>query len=280
MINNYLSNIITVENAPDVVVSAMEYSLFAGGKRIRPVLSLSVCEGLGGDPQKVQPLACCIELIHTYSLIHDDLPAMDNDDMRRGKPTSHKVFGEANAILAGDALLNYSFEKILNTISSNNFEQKYILAGQAIAKAAGPSGMIGGQVIDIQNEGKNMSIDELIHMHSKKTGALIEASCIIGAIVADRMDKLDDITEYSQNLGIAFQIVDDILDGIGDANKLGKKTGQDAANDKSTFVKILGINESRKLAGEYSNKALMLANELDKTGFLGDFTKFLLNREN
>jgi geranylgeranyl diphosphate synthase type II len=279
MINNYLSSIISVENTPEVVISAMKYSLFAGGKRIRPVLSLTVCEGLGGNPEKVLPLACCIELIHTYSLIHDDLPSMDNDDMRRGKPTNHKVFGEANAILAGDALLNYAFEFIFNTISLNNFEPKYILAGQTIAKAAGPAGMIGGQVIDIQNEGKNMSLEELINMHSKKTGALIEAACAIGVIIADRVDKLDEIKEYSHNLGIAFQIVDDILDCTGDANKLGKKIGRDEALDKSTFMKILGINESRKLAVEYSNKALKLADKLDRTGFLGELTEFLLNRE-
>lgn len=279
MINNYLSNIISVENTPEVVISAMKYSLFAGGKRIRPVLSLTVCEGLDGNPEKVLPLACCIELIHTYSLIHDDLPSMDNDDMRRGKPTNHKVFGEANAILAGDALLNYAFEFILNTISINNFEPKYTLAGQIIAKASGPTGMIGGQVIDIQNEGKNMSLEELIYMHSKKTGALIEAACMIGGIIADRVDKLDEIKEYSHNLGIAFQIVDDILDCTGDANKLGKKIGRDEALDKSTFMKILGVDKSRKFAVEYSNRALNLADKLDRTGFLGELTEFLLNRE-
>ncbi len=279
MINDFLRDIISVENTPEVVISAMKYSLFAGGKRIRPVLSLTVCEGLGGNPEKVLPLACCIELIHTYSLIHDDLPSMDNDDMRRGKPTNHKVFGEANAILAGDALLNYAFEFIFNTISLNNFEPKYSLAGQIIAKAAGPTGMIGGQVIDIQNEGKNMSLEELINMHSKKTGALIEAACAIGVIIADRVDKMDEIKDYSHNIGIAFQIVDDILDCTGDANKLGKKTGRDEALDKSTFMKILGINESRKLAVEYSNRALNLADKLDKTGFLGELTEFLLNRE-
>lgn len=280
IINDYLNNMILVEDSPEVIVSAMKYSLFAGGKRIRPVLSLSVCEGLGGNPEKVLPMACCIELIHTYSLIHDDLPSMDNDDMRRGKPTSHKVFGEANAILAGDALLNYAFECIFNTISKNNFDPKHIIAGKIIAKAAGPSGMIGGQVIDIENEGKSMSLEELIHMHSKKTGALIEAACLVGGIAAERMDKMDEIKEYSHNLGIAFQIVDDILDCIGDANKLGKKTGRDEARDKSTFVKILGINESRKLAEEYSDKALNLAGKLDNTGFLGELTEFLLNREN
>lgn len=280
MINEYLNNMISAENSPEVLISAMKYSLFAGGKRIRPVLSLSVCEGLGGNPIEVLKVACSIELIHTYSLIHDDLPSMDNDDMRRGKPTNHKVFGEANAILAGDALLNYAFESIFDAIAENNFEKKYILAGQIISKAAGSSGMIGGQVIDITNEGRNMSIEELIQMHGKKTGALIEAACLAGGIIANRMDRLDEIKEYSHNLGIAFQIVDDILDCIGDSTKLGKNTGRDEAQDKSTFVRILGIDESKKLAAEYSNKALSLAVKLDNSSFLGELTEFLLNREN
>lgn len=279
-INDYLKNMISVENAPKELISAMKYSVFAGGKRIRPILSLSVCEGLGGNREKVIPMACSIELIHTYSLIHDDLPSMDNDDLRRGKPTNHKVFGEAKAILAGDALLNYAFEYIFKIISENNFDKEYILAGEIISKAAGPSGMIGGQVIDIQNESKNMSLEELIRMHSKKTGALIEAACLIGGITAGRMDKLDEIKEYGQNLGIAFQIVDDILDCIGDVNKLGKKTGRDKTRDKSTFVKILGIDESKRLALKYSNNALNSASKLDKSGFLGELTEFLLNREN
>lgn len=280
MINKYLENMIVTENSPEILITAMKYSLFAGGKRIRPVLSLSICEGLGGDMERVLPIASSIELIHTYSLIHDDLPSMDNDDMRRGKPTSHKVFGEGNAILAGDALLNYAFESIFNTILENNFDKRYTLAGQIISKAAGYSGMIGGQVIDIEMEGKNMSLQELILMHSKKTGALIEAACMVGGIVANRIDKLDEIKEYSHNLGIAFQIVDDILDCIGDSNKLGKKVGRDEAHDKSTFVKILGLEESRKLAVEYSNKALCLSTKLDDSGFLGELTEFLLDREN
>lgn len=280
MINDYLNNMISAENSPEVLISAMKYSVFAGGKRVRPVLSLSICEGLGGCAEKVLPMACSIELIHTYSLIHDDLPSMDNDDMRRGKPTNHKVFGEANAILAGDALLNYAFECIFNSISENNFDKNYILAGQIISKASGPTGMIGGQVIDIENEGKNMSFEELIQMHSKKTGALIEAACMVGGVIANKMEKLGDIKEYSHNIGIAFQIVDDILDCIGDSAKLGKNIGRDAACDKSTFVKILGINESKKLALEYSNKALNLAIKLDNSGFLGELTEFLLNREN
>lgn len=280
VINNYLKNMISIENSPEELISAMKYSIFAGGKRIRPILSLSVCEGLGGNPEKVMPMACSIELIHTYSLIHDDLPSMDNDDLRRGKPTNHKVFGEAKAILAGDALLNYAFECIFNTISENNFKKEYILAGQIISKAAGPSGMIGGQVIDIENERKKMTLEELIKMHSKKTGALIEAACLIGGITANRMDKFDEIKDYGKNLGIAFQIVDDILDCVGDTNKLGKKTGRDKALDKSTFIKILGINESKKLAQKYSNNALDSASKLDKSGFLGELTEFLLNREN
>lgn len=280
IINECLENIIFEDNSPEVLISSMKYSLLAGGKRIRPVLALSICEGLGGDPRSVLKIACAIEMIHTYSLIHDDLPSMDNDDMRRGKPTNHRVFGEANAILAGDALLNYAFECIFNAIIENNFEKRYILAGQVISKASGAYGMIGGQAIDIAKVGGSMSIGELIQMHEKKTGALIEAACLAGGIIANKMDRLDEVREYSQNLGLAFQIVDDVLDCTGDSVKMGKLIGRDEAQDKSTFVRILGIVESKKLAAEYSNKALKLAYKIDNSGFLGELTEYLLNREN
>ncbi len=280
MINECLNSIISDENSPVILISSMKYSLLAGGKRIRPVLTLSICEGLGGNPNEALKIACAIEMIHTYSLIHDDLPSMDNDDMRRGKPTNHKVFGEANAILAGDALLNYAFECIFNAITENNFEKRYILAGQLISGASGPSGMIGGQIIDIAKEGRSMSLEELIGMHEKKTGALIEAACMTGGIIANRMDKLDEIKEYSRNLGIAFQIVDDILDFTGDSAKMGKNIGRDEAKDKSTFVKLLGVAESKQMASVYSNKALKLAQKLDNSGFLEELTEYLLYREN
>jgi geranylgeranyl diphosphate synthase type II len=224
-------------------------------------------------------MACSIELIHTYSLIHDDLPAMDDDDLRRGKPTSHKVFGEANAILAGDSLLNYAFECIFDAVEKNNFESRFVKCGSIIAKASGVFGMIGGQVIDIQSEGKEMDLQQLIEMHSMKTGALIEAACMVGCVAAKREDRMDDVKEYSRNLGIAFQIVDDILDCVGDSIKLGKNVGRDEACHKSTFVSILGLERARELAVEYSNNALEKAKTLDDTGFLTGLTEYLLTRE-
>jgi geranylgeranyl diphosphate synthase type II len=177
MVNDYLDKLMQIHEAPEIIIEGMKYSVTAGGKRIRPILALSICSGLGGNIEDAMPLACSIELIHTYSLIHDDLPAMDNDDLRRGKPTNHKVYGEANAILAGDALLNYAFECIFDTIEKNNYQPRFVKCGSIIAKAAGVTGMIGGQVTDIESEGKDMDLQQLIKMHRMKTGALIEAAC-------------------------------------------------------------------------------------------------------
>lgn len=279
IVNDYLKEMLQIKGAPDRIVEAMKYSLMAGGKRIRPILAMAVCNGLGGNERDALPLGCSIELIHTYSLIHDDLPAMDNDDLRRGRPTSHVMFDEATAILAGDALLNYSFEHILKVVIDNNYASNYIRASHMIAKASGALGMIGGQVIDIQSEGKHISMDELLYMHSKKTGAIIEASCLVGGIIANKEDILGTVMEYSSNLGVAFQIVDDILDCTGDTEKLGKKVGRDEKKDKTTFVKLVGLEESKKLAFEYTRKALQLSNKLDNTGFLEQLTNYLLNRE-
>lgn len=279
LINSYLREYINIKDAPEKIVEAMKYSLMIGGKRIRPMLAISICEALEGDLNEVMPFACGLELIHTYSLIHDDLPSMDNDDLRRGKPTNHKVFGEAIAILAGDGLLNSAFEIMLDAAASGGYKNKYIRAIAVIARASGVKGMIGGQVIDMESEGKNIDIDTLYEMHSKKTGALIEASCIIGGIIADREDKLEEIRNYSKNLGIAFQIVDDILDCVGDSSKLGKMVGSDEVNDKSTFVSILGLDKSKRLAEKYSKSAREIAKVLDSTGFLVELTDFLLNRD-
>jgi geranylgeranyl diphosphate synthase type II len=279
IVNKHLESLMNVENAPKSIVEAMKYSLLGGGKRIRPVLGISFCEALGGRIEDVLTFSCAIELIHTYSLIHDDLPAMDNDDFRRGRPTSHKVFGEAMAILAGDSLLNYAFEIMLNEVVKNNCQPRFVHAAKVISNASGITGMIGGQVMDIQNEDRKVNIDELIVMHSMKTGALIEASCLIGCIIAGREDKIEDVKEYSRKLGIAFQIVDDILDCIGNSEKLGKMVGSDAANHKSTFVTILGLEKSKKFAKEYSEKAKSIAHTIDSTGFIPALTDYLLNRD-
>jgi len=224
------------------------------------------------------PIAAAIEMIHTYSLIHDDLPAMDNDDLRRGKPTNHKIFGEAIAILAGDALLNEAMN-IMFEYSLKNGE-KALEACYAIAKAAGVDGMIGGQVVDILSEDKSIPLDELYYMHKKKTGALIKASILAGAILgSDTYTDIELLGEYGDNLGLAFQIKDDILDVEGDTTTLGKKTKSDEDNHKTTFVKVYGIEKCNELCTEMTNKCFDILNKIKKnTDKLKEITMFLLNR--
>lgn len=279
IINKRLMEIVNKEEIPEKLLYSMKYSVEAGGKRIRPILTLVVSEALGGNIDDAIDFGCAIELIHTYSLIHDDLPAMDNDDYRRGKLTNHKVFGEAIAILAGDALLNYAFEFLLDKIS-NNMSESYIKALSVISKASGATGMIGGQVIDIESSNKKIALEELYNMHRLKTGAMIEAACVVGCILAQRYDKINIVKQYSQNIGIAFQIVDDILDCIGDKEKLGKSIGKDQKDNKSTFVTLLGLEKAKELAKKHTDNAISLAQEIDSTGFLTELTVYLLNREN
>ncbi|SEF82391.1 geranylgeranyl diphosphate synthase, type II [Caloramator fervidus] len=277
-VNERLKELVSNLDAPQIIIDSMKYSLLAGGKRIRPILSIAICEALGGNTEEVLDVACSIEMIHTYSLIHDDLPCMDNDDYRRGKLTNHKVYGEAIAILTGDALLNLAFE-ILLLSSKNSYDKRFIDAAFEISRASGVMGMIAGQVIDITNVGKLLNENLLKNMHEKKTGKLIEASCNVGAIIANRYDALPLTREYSKNLGIAFQIVDDILDVVGNSEKLGKSVGKDAKNNKPTFVSLYGLEKSRELAKEYSLKAAELAIKIDNTGFLHALTEYLLYRE-
>ncbi len=231
------------------LMEAMEYSLFSGGKRLRPALVLGSGELFGGDINQVMPCACAIEMIHTYSLIHDDLPALDNDDFRRGKLTLHKAYGEAVALLAGDGLLTLAFELLANTGS--------IEVVAEVARAAGVNGMVGGQYLDIQAESKIIPIETLQEIHHKKTGTLICASLRCGALLS-RADThaLHDITEYGKNLGIAFQIVDDILNVIGDEKILGKPVGSDKEHKKSTYPALLGMEQSQQIALEHINKAI------------------------
>lgn len=278
-INSYLSNIFEANNI-DSIVNAMKYSLMAGGKRIRPVLAVSFCEALGGSDDDIIPMACSIECIHTYSLIHDDLPEMDNDDYRRGKLTNHKVFGQGMAVLAGDGLLNTAYEIMFEAIRAHNYSKQYVDAAYTIAKAAGVSGMVGGQAIDITSEGKKIDENTLHEMHKLKTGALIKAPCIVGTIIAGRYDMLNAVNEYGDNLGIAFQIIDDILDFTGDSKKLGKSVGKDKEENKPTFVTVYGLDKSRKLALEYSSKAIESIKSIDNNEFLLELTKTLLNRQN
>lgn len=277
LVNSGIASIIKVDEAEKTIVDAMNYSLLAGGKRVRPTLLLAITKALGGDINKALPFAISIECIHTYSLIHDDLPAMDDDDLRRGIPTNHIKFGEANAILAGDGLLNLAYEIMFDAIEKSK-DYSFIKIGSVISKASGIKGMISGQIIDMESEEKEISIDRLINMHRKKTGALIEASCVSSAIVSNREDILDDIREYGQNVGLVFQIVDDILDYTGDSELLGKSTGSDKDNNKSTFVTLLGIEESKALAEKLTSKAIEFSDKIDKSGFLSEYTRYLLNR--
>lgn len=244
--------------SPSMLYDAMRYSLFAGGKRIRPILTIASYEACGGDPEDIIPQATAVELIHTYSLIHDDLPAMDNDDLRRGKPTNHKVFGEAMAILAGDALLTEAFLMMTVTKSQKKFRPTYLMkAIQEIAFAAGASGMVGGQAQDILSEKSEPDIHTLNFIHLHKTAALIRASVRIGAFLAGmRENKLKSLTTYGENIGLAFQIVDDILDIEGSTEELGKSAGSDIEKNKMTYPSLLGIDESRKRAKELVEEAI------------------------
>ena len=232
-----------LDGVPSTLRDSMAYSLFAGGKRLRPALTLGAAEIVSGDDAVALPAACAFEMIHTYSLIHDDLPAMDDDDMRRGKPTSHKVYGEAIAILAGDALLTLAFEAAADT---GNAE-----AVRVIAQAAGPEGMVGGQVIDLESEEKQLTLDELSRLHACKTGALIRASVRCGAILAGATGpQLEALSRYGQHIGLAFQIADDILNVVGTPEMLGKAVGSDVALQKSTYPALVGLDRARTLANE------------------------------
>ena len=241
---------------PAVIHQAMRHSLFAGGKRIRPILFWAAAEAVAGDsPGAVAP-ACSLEMVHTYSLIHDDLPALDNDDFRRGKPTCHKAFGEAMAILAGDALLTRAFGVLAEAFDVS--ESRRIRMVAELAAAAGTlEGMIGGQVEDLEAEGKPVEEDRLLYIHRSKTGAMIRASVRMGAIYAsDDGDALEALSEYGRHIGLAFQIVDDVLDVTQSSEVLGKTAGKDAEQQKSTFPALYGVEESRRKADEHLSAAV------------------------
>ncbi|MBQ2942021.1 MAG: polyprenyl synthetase family protein [Clostridia bacterium] len=273
-INNYLENAIKGEGLlQKEITEAMNYSLLAGGKRIRPVLMMATCEALGLLEDEVLPFAAALEMIHTYSLIHDDLPSMDNDDLRRGKPTNHVVFGEATAILAGDALLNFAFETAL---SAPFDAEKKIKAVSVMGKASGYLGMIGGQVVDLEGEKRRLSADELTKMHAMKTGALIKAATGMGCALAGRDESL--LSDYSANLGLAFQLKDDILDETSTAEELGKNIGSDAKNEKTTFITLYGMKKAEELLEETTNKAIKALEKIEDSEFLEEFAMYLLKR--
>lgn len=257
----------------DVMLDAMGYSLENGGKRIRPILTLEFCRICGGDVRKAIPYAIAVEMIHTYSLIHDDLPCMDNDDMRRGKPSNHKVFGEADALLAGDGLLTLAFEILL---SAADDPAKLVRAGAELAKAAGCSGMIAGQVMDLANEEKIASLEEIRATDKRKTGELIRIAALLGCICAGASDEQIKAAEnYCAGIGLAFQIVDDILDVTGDESVLGKPIGSDGENGKSTYVSLLGLEKSSEYAVELTENA---KKSLEVFGNEAEFLKELADK--
>ena len=257
---------------------AMNYSIFAGGKRLRPMIMMMTAKMLGKSVDTVLPFACAMEMIHTYSLIHDDLPAMDNDDLRRGKPTNHKVFGEATAILAGDALLTKAFEIAAEYGGKCAPSDRVIKAIAYLAAAAGSEGMAGGQIIDIF--GGLADLETLKNMHALKTGALIRASGVIGAILSGADDSQQEaIDSYCYNLGIAFQIQDDILDVSGSEEILGKPIGSDAENNKSTYVTLCGLDRAEQLQREYIEKAKASLSIFENTEELFGLCDMLINRK-
>jgi geranylgeranyl diphosphate synthase, type II len=260
-LNDELTQYIQRLEAPEILKNAMDYSLQAGGKRIRPLLIFSTLAAFNKNPALGLPVACAVEMIHTYSLIHDDLPAMDDDDLRRGKPTNHKVFGEANAILAGDGLLTYSFQ-VLSEMKELSSDKKLAIISE-LAKSAGPEGMVGGQVADLEGENKSLTIEQLEYMHSHKTGKLLSFCIKAGAILADAdRDTIKMLEKFAFHIGLAFQIRDDILDIEGTMEELGKNIGSDIEKHKNTYPSLLTLSGAKEKLDEQLSAADDILNSL------------------
>jgi geranylgeranyl diphosphate synthase type II len=271
------------EEFPPQVHLAMRYSLFAGGKRLRPILTLAAAEAVGGRATEALPVACALELIHTYSLIHDDLPAMDDDDLRRGRPTSHKVFGEAVAILAGDALLTEAFRLMARPDLMKGLSPRRRLAAiHTVARSAGSQGMVGGQVMDMASEGEEVKPDILEYIHSHKTGALIGAAVAAGAVIGGGSAReVRTLEEYGRKLGLAFQIMDDLLDVQGEETKMGKAVGKDRAKGKATYPGLFGIEDSRRKAAELIREAVAHLDPFRRRANpLREIARYILQRKN
>ncbi|WML25649.1 farnesyl diphosphate synthase [Neobacillus sp. OS1-33] len=281
LLDSELRTLVNKLNAPPIIKESMVYSLEAGGKRIRPLLLFATLDAFGAEPKKGLLAASAIEMIHTYSLIHDDLPSMDNDDLRRGKPTNHKVFGDAIAILAGDGLLTYSFEVIGNIPSEFASAETKLKLVIELAKAAGTEGMVGGQVADMLGEGKSLTLDELEYIHIHKTGKLLGFSVLAGALLANaNREQLKSLSSFAHHLGLAFQIQDDILDLVGNQQLIGKPVGSDTTNDKSTYPQLLSLDG----AIEALNKQINLSKEYLgmtglNTGLLMEITELIASRD-
>jgi len=252
---------------PPTIHEAMRYSVFAGGKRLRPLLVLLACEAVGGNPEDALPAAVALEMIHTYSLIHDDLPAMDDDDYRRGRRTCHRVYGEAVAILAGDALLTHAFQVLADPAATRVPPAQRLQVVAEIAEAAGSRGMVGGQAMDILAEGREIDRPTLLYLHTHKTGALIRASVRVGAIAGGAgEEQLLALTRYGERIGLAFQIVDDILDIEGSSAEMGKTAGSDLRRKKATYPAVMGLEESRRQATHLLQEAKEVLHTLGEKG--------------
>ena len=268
---------------PQALHQAMRYSVFAGGKRLRPILMIAASEAVGGSAQQVLHAACAMEMIHTYSLVHDDLPAMDDDDFRRGQPTNHKVYGEATAILAGDALLTEAFRLLADTEANRSIAPATTLKViETIARYAGSQGMVGGQVVDMESEGALIDFPTLEYIHTRKTGGLILASVQVGALLAGASEpQLAAINRFGSAAGLAFQIADDILDVTGNQVELGKDIGSDQARGKATYPALLGLAEARERASELCALAVDALEPLGASAaILQELARYIVNRNN
>lgn len=281
-VNEALDDAVTVKNPPRIH-EAMRYSLLAGGKRVRPILCIAACELVGGHQSKAMPAACAVEMIHTMSLIHDDLPCMDNDDLRRGKPTNHKVFGEDVAVLAGDSLLAFAFEYIATT--TTGVEPARVLAAIGeLAKSIGTEGLVAGQVVDLSCTGKSdVGLDQLEFIHIHKTAALLEASVVLGAILGGgTQEEVEKMRRFARCIGLLFQVVDDILDVTKSSEELGKTAGKDLLTDKVTYPKLLGLEKAREFAVKLKEDAKIQLSDFDqiKAAPLIALADYIAYREN
>jgi len=273
------------EEIPSVLHQAMRYSVFAGGKRLRPFLVLESCKVVGGDEDKALPAACAVEVLHTYTLVHDDLPSMDNDDLRRGKPTCHKVFGEGMAVLCGDALQTLAFELLATKLPERGVPAEIALKCiAALAHLAGSKWLVGGQALDITEQAQgysDRSPEKVLLIHERKTAALMQGCCIIGGLIGNASDEeIDALKNFGYWLGLAFQITDDILDEIGDPEKLGKSLGKDKQQKKLTYPMVFGFEKSRQLANEAVERAIdALAIFGNEANLLRALAKFVLERQ-
>lgn len=280
LVDKWLDRLLPSESEPPSILhQAMRYSVFAGGKRLRPILTIATGEIFGAGEHELLPAACSLEMIHTYSLIHDDLPAMDNDDLRRGRATNHVVYGEAMAILAGDALLTQAFRTLADYRSTNTENKVRVIS--EVGKAAGTTrALIGGQVLDIQSEGEILTGHQLEEIHRAKTGALISCAVRIGAIIGGATEnELEALTEYGEKAGLSFQVADDLLDETATSEELGKTAGKDAAKQKATYTAHYGIDGARKMADRLSQEAIFATSTLGRDArILQEIARFIVER--